>query len=229
MLLQHMGRSALLLALFALVGTGLVALTYSGTQQRIAEAERQYMLRSLNAVIPNGQYNNDLFNDVIDIRAEKFLGTAEPVQIFRARQNNQPVAVAFSVIAREGYVGPIKLLVGIDISGNLTGVRVLTHQETPGLGDKIEARRSDWILGFDGRSLANTGKKAWQVKRDGGEFDQLTGATITPRTVVKAVHNALLFYGQNKDKLFTNTGETGSESKPTPTPKTTTTRIKTNG
>lgn len=224
MLLQHMGRSALLLALFALVGTGLVALTFSGTQQRIAEAERQHMLRSLNAVIPSGQYNNDLFNDSIDIRAEKFLGTAEPVQIFLARQNGQPMAVAFSVVTREGYVGPIKLLVGIDISGKLTGVRVLTHRETPGLGDKIEERRGDWILGFDDRSLANTEKKAWQVKRDGGEFDQLTGATITPRAVVKAVHNALLFYQANKDQLFME-----PESKPAPAPETTTTRVKTNG
>ena len=202
MLLQHMGRSALLLGLFALIGTALVALTYTGTQERIAEAERKYMLRSLNAVIPRSQYDNDMFNDVIEISSEKFLGTAEPVQVFRARLGGQPTAVAFAVIATEGYVGPIKLLVGIDIRGEITGVRILTHKETPGLGDKIEERRSDWILGFDGRSLQNTEQKSWQVKRDGGEFDQLTGATITPRAVVKAVRNALLFYAANKDTLF---------------------------
>lgn len=202
MLLKHMGRSALLLGLFALVGTALVALTYTQTKQRIAESERAYMLRSLNAVIPKDWYNNDLFSDFIEIRSSKYLGTEEPVQVFRARHDEEPVAVAFTVVAPDGYVAPIKILVGLDIRGEITGVRILTHQETPGLGDKIEERRSDWVLGFDGHSLLNTNKEEWQVKRDGGQFDQLTGATITPRAVVKAVRNALLFFNENKDRLF---------------------------
>lgn len=200
---QHMGRSALLLGLFAMVGTGLVALTYNGTQQRIADAERKFMLRSLNAVIPHHLYDNDLFKDYTTLRSPALLGTDEPVQIFRARLAGEPRAIAFSVLAREGYVGPIKLMVGIDMQGEILGVRVLTHKETPGLGDKIEERRSNWILDFDGRSLSNTEQKAWRVKRDGGEFDQLTGATITPRAVVKAVHNALVFFTQNKQRMLT--------------------------
>jgi len=201
-LARHMGRSAVLLALFALIGTGLVAITFQGTQQRIADAERAYLLRSLNAVIPVERYNNDIFNDYVEVTSPRLLGTADPVQVFRARQDGAPVAVAFSVIAPDGYAGPIKLLVGIDVDGNLTGVRVLTHQETPGLGDKIEARRSDWIFAFNGRSLHDPGKSGWQVRRDGGVFDQLTGATITPRAVVKAVHNALIFYDEQRDSLY---------------------------
>lgn len=215
MLLQHMGRSALLLGLFALVGTALVALTYTSTQQRIAEAERQYMLRSLNAVIPHHLYDNDLFSDIIELRSPALLGTDEPVQVFRARLASEPRAAAFSVIATEGYVGPIKLMVGVDTQGEILGVRVLTHQETPGLGDKIEERRSDWIFGFDGHSLTNTENKAWQVKRDGGEFDQLTGATITPRAVVKAVHNALVFFSENQDKIFVENTAAQPQTDPT--------------
>jgi len=202
MLLKHMGRSALLLGLFALVGTGLVVLTYTGTQARIAEAERLFLLRSLNSVIPAGSYDNDIFNDYLEVRSALYLGTENPVQVFRARHAGEPVAVAFSVVATDGYSGPIKLLVGINVAGEITGVRVLAHQETPGLGDKIEAQRSDWILGFDGHSLLNTMQKAWGVKRDGGEFDQLTGATITPRAMVKAVKKALEYFQAHRDELL---------------------------
>jgi electron transport complex protein RnfG len=202
MLLKHMSRSALLLGLFALVGTALVVFTFSGTATRIAEAERAFMLRSLHAVIPPERHDNDIFNDVIEVRDPALLGSQGPVTVFRARRTGQPVAVAFSVIATDGYSGPIKLLIGIDVAGNITGVRVLAHQETPGLGDKIEERRSDWVYAFNGRSLLNTEAKAWAVRRDGGEFDQFTGATITPRAVVKAVRNALLFYEAHKDTLF---------------------------
>lgn len=198
-----MWRSAALLGLFALVGTGLVALVFDTTKEPIAESERAYMLRSLNAVINKDLYDNDIFTDYIEVVSNDFLGTDKPIPVFRARKNDQPVAVAITPIARQGYVGPIKLLVGIDVNGTVIGVRVLSHRETPGLGDAIEDKRSDWILGFDGRSLSNPESKNWRVRRDGGVFDQFTGATVTPRAVVRAVHDALKFYEKNRKRLFT--------------------------
>jgi len=202
MLGKYMSRSAILLGLFALVGTGIVALIFTETKEPIAEAERAFMLRSLHAVIKPEMHDNDIFNDMITVTDPERLGTKNPVPVFRARKSGQPVAVAIIFIAPEGYVGPIKLLVGITVDGTILGVRVISHRETPGLGDGIEAKRSNWILGFDGHSLSDPDSKAWAVRRDGGQFDQFTGATITPRAVVKAVHNALKFYALNRDRLF---------------------------
>lgn len=201
-LARHMWRSAALLALFALTGTALVAAIYKGTKEPIAKAERAYMLRSLHSVINPEIYDNDIFTDYIEVKSPKLLGTDKAMQVFRARKNNKPVAAAITSIAPEGYVGPIKLLVGIDINGIILGVRVLSHQETPGLGDAIDEKRSDWIYSFNGRSLTNPESDKWYVRRDGGIFDQFTGATITPRAVVKAVHNTLKFFKQNKQQLF---------------------------
>lgn len=216
MLAKHMSRSAILLGLFALVGTGLVATIFTSTEERIAEAERAFMLRSLNAVIQPASYDNDLFTDMMMVSSPELLGTTEPVPVFRARKAGKPVALAIIPIAPEGYVGPIKLLVAIRVDGTVLGVRVLSHHETPGLGDAIEEKRSDWILGFDGHSLSNPEGKAWRVRRDGGKFDQFTGATITPRAVVKAVHNALKFYDRNRDRLFEQPSVTNIEAKTEP-------------
>jgi electron transport complex protein RnfG len=202
MLTKHMLRSAALLGLFALIGTGLVALVFTGTEDRIAEAERAYMLRSLHSVIKPEMHDNDIFSDFIEVHSPKLLGTKNPVQVFRARRNNQPVAVAITPTAPEGYAGPIKFIIGVNADGEILGVRILTHRETPGLGDDIEEKRSDWVFGFNGRSLGNPETKGWRVKRDGGKFDQFTGATITPRAIVKAVHNALKFFAKNKETLF---------------------------
>jgi electron transport complex protein RnfG len=200
---KHMSRSALLLGLFALVGTAIVAVVFTGTEEPIADAERAYMLRSLHSVIKPELHDNDIFTDHIEVQSKDYLGTDKPVSIFRARKNGLPTALAITTIARQGYVGPIKLLVGIDLQGTVIGVRVLTHRETPGLGDAIDEKRSDWIFGFDGHSLDNPESKDWRVRRDGGFFDQFTGATITPRAVVKAVHDTLKYFEKNKEQLFT--------------------------
>jgi len=202
MLGKHMGRSAVLLGLFALVGTGLVALIFTGTEERIAESERQFMLRNLHAVIKPELHDNDIFHDMITVTNPQRLGTKDPVPVFRARKNGQPAALAITSVAPDGYVGPIKILVGITFDGAVLGVRVLSHRETPGLGDGIEEKRSDWVLGFNGHALGNPQDKGWAVRRDGGQFDQFTGATITPRAIVKAVYNALKFYEQNREQLF---------------------------
>jgi electron transport complex protein RnfG len=202
MLIKKMTQSAALLTLFAILGGGLVAFSFEATHQRIEANERAALLCTLNELIPFHYYDNDLFTDIREVQDEALLGTEEIVVIYRAHKVGKPVAAVFSTVAPDGYNGRIHLLVGINYEGILMGVRVLTHKETPGLGDGIELRRSDWILGFNGRSLINPDKGGWQVKRDGGEFDQLTGATITPRAIVKAVHKTLLFFQQYRDEVF---------------------------
>ena len=201
-------RIAATLTLFAILGSGLVTFTYQITAQHIAANERATLLRTLNALIAQDRYDNDLFNDFILVSNENLLGTNQPVILYRARQANQPVAALLTPIAPDGYNGAIRLLVGINYDGTLLGVRVISHQETPGLGDYIETRRSNWILAFKGRSLTNPNDAGWRVKRDGGVFDQMTGATITPRAVVKAVHKALLFYQQQRSSLFNKPNST---------------------
>jgi electron transport complex protein RnfG len=198
----HTIRIAVTLTLFAILGSGLVTFTYQITAHHIAANERATLLRTLNALISQDRYDNDLFNDFIFVHNENLLGTTQPVILYRARQTGHPVAALLTPIAPDGYNGAIRLLVGINYDGTLLGVRVISHQETPGLGDYIEIRRSNWILAFKGRSLTNPNESGWRVKRDGGVFDQMTGATITPRAVVKAVHKALLFYQQQRQALF---------------------------
>jgi Na+-translocating ferredoxin:NAD+ oxidoreductase subunit G len=193
--------SALILGLFAVVGTGLVALTQASTAERIAENERQSLLDNLHQVLPKELHDNDLYSDSIEV-ISPLLGTKKPVAVYRARKQGQPVAVIIASIGPTGYAGPIKLLVGIHYDGTVSGVRVLYHKETPGLGDAIEVEKSDWILGFEGLSLLNPKESQWKVKKDGGVFDQFTGATITPRLVVETVLNTLRYYKQNREKLF---------------------------
>lgn len=190
------------LMLFAATGAALVGLTFIQTEDDIKYNEKLTLLRKLNTIIPAETYDNDLLLDTIVIKASTLLSTKEQSLAYRARKNSQDVAVVFTSIAANGYNGSIHLLVGIKADGTLSGVRVVKHRETPGLGDVVESSRSDWILGFDGKSLGNPDNKGWKVKRDGGVFDQFTGATITPRAVVKAVHNALLYFQKNQKMLF---------------------------
>ena len=193
MIIKHITKTSLLLGLFALLGCSLVALSFQFTFEQIEENERAKLLSTLSELVPTSQYDNDLFNDTRMIKNEI---------VYRARKAKKPVAAIMTAVAPDGYNGRIRLLIAINYKGSLIGVRVLSHQETPGLGDKIELRRSNWILTFNERSLTNPNQAAWKVKRDGGEFDQLTGATITPRAVVKAVYKTLVFYQQNRDFVF---------------------------
>jgi len=202
MLIKKMLNAAALLTFFAVLGGGLVAFSFQITHKQIIANERAALLRTLNVLIPRDQYDNDLFTDIRQIQNEAVLGTVEPITIYRARKNGQPVAAILTQVAPDAYNGRIRLLVGINYEGSLVGVRVLSHQETPGLGDNIEMRRSNWILSFNGHSLKNPDEAGWKVKRDGGIFDQFTGATITPRAVVKAVHKSLQFYQQYRDEVF---------------------------
>ena len=204
---KHSARAGVLLAAFALAGGSLLALTYSSTHERIAQNEREFTLASLNQIVDEQRYDNDLFNDMLMVHDRELLGSKDPVEVYRARKQGQPVAAIIASAAPDGYNGTIHLLVGVNIDGSLAGVRIANHRETPGLGDGIEIERSDWVLDFDGRSLGKPDLDRWQVKRDGGEFDQFTGATITPRAVVKAVKNTLIYFSAHKDELFSLTEE----------------------
>ena len=199
---MRMMIAAGILAAFAIVGSTLVSFTEVRTRDQIAANERAYLLRSLNDVLPESAYDNEMFTDTIQVTDPELLGSKDPITIYRARRAGQPVAALLTPVAPKGYGGSIRLLVGITTDGVIIGVRVVSHRETPGLGDVIEIDRSDWLLGFDGLSMGNPAEKKWAVKRDGGDFDQFTGATITPRAVVHAVRNALIYFSENSDAIF---------------------------
>ncbi len=194
--------SGFLLWFFSVIGTSLVSFTQQETLDRIAANERKVLLRNLYALLPPEKLDNDIAMDTMEILPSSLLGTDRPSIVYRARLQGDPVAVILNAIAPEGYNGDIHLLIGIFEDGSLAGVRVVKHSETPGLGDAIEIRKSDWILGFNGKSLGNPEPELWQVRRDGGSFDQVTGATITPRAIVKAVKNALNYYQLNREFLY---------------------------
>ncbi len=195
-------KMAALLFLFTAIGTAVVALSYDVTKNQITENQKQTLLKQLNALISTDLYDNDLLNDKIDITDKENLGTTSPVTFYRARKQNKPQAIIFMPVAPDGYGGSIQLLVGITIEGTLLGVRVVSHQETPGLADGIEEKRSKWIYSFNGLSLEYPPLEKWNVKKDGGIFDQFTGATITPRAIVKAVKKSLVFFQNKKEQLF---------------------------
>lgn len=194
--------TAVLLTTFAIIGAAMVGLTFLQTKDDILHNEKLTLLRQLNNIVPAEKYNNDLLHDAIMIKPAILLGTKNETLVYRARKDEQNVAVVLFSRAPGGYNGPIEMLVGIYANGKIAGVRIVKHRETPGLGDVVSITHSDWILGFDNKSLADPDESHWKVKRDGGVFDQFTGATITPRAVVKAVHNALLYFEKNQQRLF---------------------------
>ena len=182
------------LALIAVIGAGLLAATKRVTEPAIEAELRADRLSQLRTLIPIDQHDNQLLEDTIQIQDPTYLGTPEPVTVYRARQGGEPVGVAFEIMAPDGYNGAIKLLVAIWADGTLAGVRAVKHSETPGLGDRIETAKSDWIRQFEGHSLTSPPIENWAVKKDGGVFDRMTGATITSRAVIKAVRRALKLY-----------------------------------
>lgn len=193
------GRHALVLGGFSLAATLLLALANAMTQEPIAQSAQEDLRRSLEQVIPAETHDNNPATDTLVLKAD-----GKDVLVYRARQAGRVSGVAFEVSQR-GYSGAIRVLLGMDANGQLTGVRVLHHTETPGLGDKIEASRSDWITRFTGLSLGNPPDAQWAVKKDGGPFDQFAGATITPRAVVNAIRNGLRLFAAQRDTLLEKT------------------------
>ncbi len=202
--------SAGLLGLVAVIGTALLAGVFHLTRDRIAEQERLTVLRQLNQVLPAVVYDNALYDDSILVTDTEFFHHRDPVRVYRARRQGAPAAIVMSHVAPDGYNGAIRLLTAIRFDGTISGVRVVAHRETPGLGDPVEIERSDWIRAFEQCSLENPDASGWAVKRDGGVFDQFTGATITPRAVVQAVHKALEYHQSHKLELYQTPGEPSS-------------------
>lgn len=204
MLGKSISRNSLILGVFAAVTGALIATTYQGTKHDIQEAERRAAQKALFEIVPESRHSNDMLSDILRLSPEqsRTLGYDQPVEVNIARQDEATVALVFPTIAPDGYSGDIKLIVGVNTDGSIAGVRVLSHKETPGLGDRIELAKSDWILSFNGRSIGDPEAQNWAVKKDGGSFDQFTGATITPRAVVRAVKNTLQFYNQQKADLL---------------------------
>ena len=168
---------------------------------RIVENQRLAMQRKLAAIVPGGGGDNDPLADRIEVAAPALLG-AERTRVYRVRRAGQPVALILDPVVPHGYAGPIKLLIAVLPDGRIGGLRVIAHHETPGLGDKIDEARSDWVYQFNGKSLTLPTPEGWAVKRDGGAFDQFTGATITPRAIVKAVKNTLLYVQSQGERLY---------------------------
>ena len=186
-------RSGLLLGLASILVVAMVSLAYYLTRDAIEESEYQALLLALTSIVPEGSYDNDLVNDTKPLPANKQLGLKKDALVYRVRKNGKIVAAAFPLTAPDGYNGPVDMLLAVDRQNRVLGMRVISHKETPGLGDRIESRRSDWADSFRGKSLGNPPQEKWKVKKDGGVFDQFTGATITPRIIINALRRALLY------------------------------------
>ena len=195
-------QTAINLVFFAALGTAMLASVFFMTHDAIVKAEEGEKLKLIMQIMPPTLFDNDIVQDKLSLPANELLGTDDVTTAYRARLKGEPSAVVLSAIAPDGYGGKISLILAVRANGELAGVRVVTHKETPGLGDYIELPKSPWIKGFDGKSLAVYKDADWKVKKDGGKFDYMAGATITPRAVVKAVHKALIYFSENKDKLF---------------------------
>lgn len=200
--IKDIASAASKLTLFAFLGALLLGTTYTLTKKRIEQNEMEAVQRNLQAVLADNRYDNAPYADRTLVAASELLGSDQPVSVYRARLDGKPAAAIFRSVAPNGYNGAIKLLIGVYADGSISGVRVVAHKETPGLGDAIDERKDDWIFSFNGQSIDTLGENAWAVKKDGGSFDQFTGATITPRAVVKAVKNTLLYFEQHKSQLF---------------------------
>ena len=195
-------RSAAVLAVAAILAVGTVAVVNDRARPQIEASQRAVQLQQLTAVLGDVAYDNDPLTDTLLVRDLEYLGTAEPMRAHSVRRNGEPVAVLLNAVAPDGYSGALRLLVAIDAQGTLIGVRVLEHRETPGLGDFVEERRTDWIRQFDGRSLDAPPTTRWQVRKDGGDFDQYTGATVTSRAVTHAVRDALTYFARHRAELL---------------------------
>jgi electron transport complex protein RnfG len=199
---QSIIKTGLTLALIAAICTALVALTFQATRERIAANEKALLEQSLQPALAGTFYDSGVSESRLVLPPPHGLPGNDPAVIYRVFAEGEPVAALFAVTARDGFSGPIRILVGIAVDGAITGVRILQHRETPGLGDKIESARSDWVFQFDGRSMGNPVATEWAIEVDGGEFDQLTGASVTPRAIIKAIRDTLNYFETHQDAIF---------------------------
>ncbi len=194
-----------LLAACALIASLLLGIGDLATQGAIARRQAEDLRATLGQVLPPALYDNDVLSNPKLISSAGEATGFDPTEVYLAKKDGEVTAAAFKVLASGGYAGPLTLMLGVDRDGHILGVRVIAHAETPGLGDKVETAKSDWILKFTGRSLDNTSPQGWRVKKDGGDFDQFAGATITPRAVVGGVQGGLKFFERHRQALLAAT------------------------
>lgn len=204
-------RTAAILFIFVIIFTGLLSGAYLWTKPAIEASAAEEKMKLVDEVLPRGEYDNELLNDTVALPPTPELGLAEPSTLYRARKSGQPVALVFESVAPDGYAGKIRLIVAIRATGEVAGVRVTQHKETPGLGDYIEVKKDKnkarpWITQFSGMSLAQVTDKDWKVRKDGGKIDYYAGATVTPRAVTKATLKAAHWAEANHDRLFSEGG-----------------------
>jgi electron transport complex protein RnfG len=195
-------KTGLTLALIAAICTALVATTFQLTKDRIVANEKALLEQALQPALAGVIYDSSVSESRLVLPPPHGLPGTEAAIIYRVFAEDKPVAALFAVTARDGFSGAIRILVGVNFDGTVTGVRILQHRETPGLGDKIDASRSDWVFQFDGHSLTSPAISGWAIRSDGGEFDQLTGASVTPRAVIKAIRETLLYFDAQRDEIF---------------------------
>jgi electron transport complex protein RnfG len=199
---QSVIKTGATLAAIAALCTALVAATYQLTEDRIEANEKALLEQSLQPALGGLAYDGSVSESRLVLQPPHSLPGNDPAIIYRVYADDRPVAALFAVTARDGFAGPIRILVGVEFNGRVSGVRVLRHRETPGLGDYIEPERSDWIFQFEDRSIGDPVATQWAIKSDGGDFDQLTGASITPRAIIKAIRDTLLYFDAHRDEIF---------------------------
>lgn len=195
-------RAAGLLAACAVLAAGLLLGSEWLGRERIVEARQHAQRQALQVVLPEQLHDNDPLADSVLVQAPHWLGSTEPLPVLRARLRHDDRALVLQALAPDGYGGPIRLLIAVAIDGRVLGVRISEHRETPGLGDYIDAARSNWIDGFAGRMLGEPPVESWAVRRDGGEFDQMAGATVSARAVVAAVARTLAYVQRHGQQLY---------------------------
>jgi electron transport complex protein RnfG len=200
-------RTAIILFIFVIVFTAFLSGAYLWTKPALEASAAEEKMKLISEVLPRSAYDNDLLKDTLKIAPSSTLGLDEPSTVYRARKGGQASAVVLEAVAPDGYSGKIRLLVAINLDGTLAGVRVTQHKETPGLGDYIEPKKDKnktrpWITQFDGLSLVSVSDREWKVKKDGGRFDSVVGATVTPRAVIKAVRKATQYVAENREQLY---------------------------
>ena len=197
-------KNSQILALFAIACTAIVGLVNELTKDEIQAQAQQQLLRTLDSIIEPNRYDNNITEDCVNFSTTGLNGQTNSAMqtAYIARKAGKPIAIAMTNTAPDGYNGNIDLIVAINMDESVSGVRVLNHKETPGLGDKVELRKSDWVTSFTGKQILSDTDSRWAVTKDDGMFDQFTGATITPRAVVKSVRQTLLYFKENKQALL---------------------------
>jgi len=200
-------RTAAILFVFVIIFTGVLSGAYLWTRPALEASAAEEKMKLIDEVLPRSAYDNELLKDTVTLPASPLLGTDEATTAYRARKGTQPVALVLEAVAPDGYSGKIRLIIAVNLDGSIAGVRVTQHRETPGLGDYIEPKKDrnkerPWITQFNGHAYAGATDREWKVKKDGGQFDSVAGATVTPRAVIKAVRKATKYVAENHDALY---------------------------